>query len=242
MQKIRGFSLRIAGLAAVALFVGTSAFADGRHLGRTGGSSHGPRMSSRSTPRFSGRAPAAPRFGSRGPAGPFRGPGYYNSGRRFYGQGRIERIVPYHGGYRLYLGGWGYPFFVPYNYWDPFRFRVGLFIGLNAFYDPLGYYSVYGWPPAPYYSYRGYRDDSYDSYDSYDNDSVVRGVVESIDLHSGYVTIDEDRTHRTITAMLPPRDNRVDGIRIGDYVEFSGEWNRDYFDAAHMDRFEPRQR
>jgi len=196
-------------------------------------------------PRFGPRGSVIPRFGPRTPSSfghnaPYRGPGYYNSGRHFFGRGRIDRIVPYHGGYRVFLGGWGYPFFVPYRFWDPFRFRVGLFIGLNAFYDPLGYYSVYGLPAGSYYA-PGSGDDRYDDDRYSDDESLVRGIVRSIDLHTGYVTIEEEGSNRTITALLPPRDRRVDDIRVGDYVEFSGEWTRRYFDAARMERFEPRR-
>ncbi len=294
MQKKTRLSLQIAGTVALATLVGTSAFAESRHLGGTRGLSpppagrmavRAPRFGSRvtpawhSAPRFGSRAtpawhsaprfgsrvtPAwhsAPRFGSRvaptwhgaprfGRSVPFRGPNFYNSGSRFYGRGRIDRIVPYPGGYRVWLGGWGYPFFVPYRFYNPYRFRIGLFIGFNAFYHPFGYYNVYGAPYAmypyyrgPYYggSYYGGGDDRYDN--RYDN-SVVRGIVESIDLRTGYVTINDDTSRRSVRALLPPRDRRVDDIRVGDYVEFSGQWvrNRDYdFDADRMERFEPRR-
>jgi hypothetical protein len=293
MLKSNDLSLQIAGSVALAMLVGTSAFAESRHLGGTrgGGFSHSspgrmsvraPRFESRSfsgrsfgsrgsaaprfgsrgsspAPRFGSRGSAAPRFGSRGssPAprfgsrgssnygrsAPFRGPGFYNSGARFYGRGRVERIAPYRGGYHVWLGGWGYPFFVPYRYYDPFRFRIGVFLGFNAFYDPLGYYSVYGWPgyyPYPPPAYVGtYRDRNYDSYS---DSSVVRGVVESIDLHTGLVVINDEASRRSVTALLPPRDRRVDDIRVGDYIELSGGWTHSgQFDADSLDRLEPRR-
>jgi len=324
MLKSKDLSLQIAGSVALAMLVGTSAFAESRHLGGTrgGGFSHSspgrmgggaprfdsrgfsgrsfgsrgsaaprfesrgfsgrsfgsrgsaaPRFESRSfsgrsfgsrgsaaprfgsrgsspAPRFGSRGSAAPRFGSRGSSNygrnvPFHG---YNSGSRFYGRGRIDRVVPYHGGYRVWLGGWGYPFFVPYRFYDPFRFRIGLFVGFNAFYDPLGYYSVYGWPGyyPGYYPYAyppaayvgTYRDGNYDGY----NDSVVRGVVESIDLHTGLVVLNDEASRRSVTAILPPRDRRVDEIRVGDYIELSGGWTHSgQFDADTLDRFEPRR-
>jgi hypothetical protein len=280
MQKSKALTLQIAGTFALATLVGTSAFAESRHLGGThgGGFSRGgnfsrgfagsrgtvsrPSFSSgfrRSEPSFSrnwsrgggsfGRsAPfhgrSTPRGGSSyyGRGGSYRGGGnFYNNGSRFYGRGRIVRVAPYHGGYHVWLGGWGYPFYVPYRYYDPFRFRLGLFVGFNAFYDPLGYYSVYGWPgyayPPVYSGSSYYRND-----DNYD-ESVVRGTVESIDLHNGTVVISDDSaSRRTVTALLPPRDNRVDEIRVGDYVEFSGGWTRrGQFDADRMDRFESRR-
>jgi hypothetical protein len=298
MLKSKALTLQIAGTFALATLIGTSAFAESRHLGGTrgGGSSHSshgrisvraPRYDSRGSSGrgfsgrgssgrgFSGRGSgesrfggtrdvAAPRFGGRAPSdfnrvspyrgggrGPYNGGGnYYNNGSRFYGRGRIDRIAPYRGGYRVWLGGWGYPFFVPYRFYDPFRFRLGLFVGFNAFYDPLGYYSVYGWPgyayPPVYSGSTYYRDDynyndNYNRNDNYD-ESVLRGTVESIDLHNGTVLINDESSRRVVTALLPPRDRRVDDIRPGDFVEFSGGWTRrGQFDADRMDRFEPRR-
>lgn len=257
MKTSKGLSLQIAVAVAVTSLMGASAFAESRHSSRTGGSSHGfsrPSFSrswgSHSAPRYESRgsrgsaprgiAPRiAPGHAWRGGAsrGPSFGRGYYNDGHRFYGQGRIERIRPYRGGYHIWLGGWGYPFFVPYRFYDPFRFRLGLFIGLNAFYDPLGYYDVYGWPgyaPPPVYS----NDGRYDRYDR--SDATLHGTVQSVDLRTGIIMITDDVSRRTVSALLPPRDNRVDDIRPGDYVEFSGEWvrGRSYeFDADRMDRF-----
>ena len=211
------------------------------YAGRSSGRGSGSRGSSvpRSAPRVS------PSWrGSRGPSvgrsTPFHGYNY-NDGHRFHGQGRISRISPYHGGYRIWLGGWGYPFFVPYRFYDPFRFRLGLFIGLNAFYDPLGYYTVYGGPGyayPPVYSYGdGYRDDG-------DSATYVRGTVQSVDLQSGIVVINDDASRRQVSALLPPRDNRVDDIRPGDYIELSGDWvrgRRYEFDADRLERFDPRR-
>ena len=147
--------------------------------------------------------------------------------------------MPYRGGYHVFLGGWGYPFFVPYRFYNPLRFRIGLFIGFNAFYDPLGYYSVYGWPgyPPPAAVYVRPYDDGYSG-------SLVRGIVESVDLHTGIVVINDDGSRRNIAALLPPRDNRVDDIRPGDYIELSGGWvnGRGYdFDADRLERFDPRR-
>ena len=275
MQKGKSVSKQIAGAVAVAMLFGTSAFAESRHQQVTrGGSSHSsgrmsmraPRFESRGapprfsprggTPRFESRAVRSPRFESRPSAEwrggrgfdrgrAFRGGSFYNSGSRFFGQGRINRIVPYRGGYRVWLDGWGYPCFVPYRFYNPFRFRVGLFLGFNAFYNPLGFYSVYDLPPYGYsrvYARSDYRDDSsYRDDDAY-RGGALRGIVESIDLHFGTVVLSEDTSHRVVTALLPPRDRRVDDIRAGDYVEFSGDWNsRGQFDADRMERFEPRR-
>jgi len=215
-----------------------------------------PRFESRGvTPRFESRGARSPRFESRSSAAwrggrgfdrgtAFRGRSFYNSGSRFFAQGRINRIVPYGGGYRVWLDGWGYPYFVPYRFFNPFRFRIGLFLGFNAFYDPLGFYSVYDLAPyryPPVYAGSYYRDDSSYRDDAYRTDTL-HGIVESIDLHVGTVVLSDDTSHQVVTALLPPRDRRVDDIRPGDYVEFSGVWNsRGQFDADRMERFEPRR-
>src|SRR5712692_3830395 len=87
------------------------------------------------SPRFESRRFSAPRFESRSAAGwrggapprggrgfdrgvGLRGNAFSNSGRRFMGQGQIRRIVPYRGGYRVFLDGWRYPYFIPFH-----RFR-----------------------------------------------------------------------------------------------------------------------
>ncbi len=283
MQKSKALTLQIAGAAALAVLLGTSVFAESRHLGGTRGSSHpsfggsighsAPRLESRSlgsrssgsrsfgsrgstprsaTPRFGGPRSSAPRSvapswrggsyrgGSSRGGVPFHG---YNSGARFFGRGRIDRVVPYHGGYRVWLGGWGYPFFVPYRYYDPFRFRLGLFIGFNAFYDPLGYYSVYspyyGYPPpavvyAPAYRDDDYRDDNYSV-------SVVRGTVQSVEVSRDTMWVNDDVSHKVVTVLMPP-DRQLNRVRAGDFVEVSGDWKSDgVFDAHALDRFEPRR-
>src|SRR5256885_12216691 len=208
---------------------------------------------------FSGRSSGSRGFGSRGSApqriapawrggrgGSFGGRGFghntpfrgYNSGSHFFGRGRVDRIVPYHGGYHIYLGGWGYPFFVPYRYWNPFHFRVGLFIGLNAFYDPLGYYNVYDpWyypypPPAVVVERPGYRAaGAYSDGNEYGS-TVVRGTVQTVDLPRDTMWVNDETSHKVITVLMPP-DRQLNGVRAGDYVEVSGDWKSDGVFDAH---------
>jgi hypothetical protein len=175
---------------------------------------------------------------------PFRG---FNSGQRFFGRGRIDRIVPFHGGFRVWLGGWGYPFFVPYRFWNPWRFRVGLFVGFNCFYDPLGYYSVYDpyyypYPPPAVYGPQVYRDGGDYRDNSAYGGTVVRGTVQSVDLPRDTMWVNDEVTHRVITVLMPP-DRQLNTVRVGDYVEVSGDWQSDgVFDAHALDRYEPRGR
>ncbi len=163
----------------------------------------------------------------------------YNGGGRFFGQGRIQRMVPYRGGYRFFLDGWRYPFFVPYDRFRLYPFRVGLFVRFGAFYDPLGFYSIYDYgypyPPSPYYAYGPTYSDSY----SY-NRNELRGYVESIDVGRGEVVVDDDNSRQAVTVLIP-RDRGLGDIRVGDYVDVSGVWNRTLFDASRIDRIESRR-
>ena len=184
---------------------------------------------------------------SYGSAVPFRG---YNSGSRFFGRGRITRVVPFRGGYNVFLGGWGYPFFVPYRFWDPLRFRIGVFVGFNAFYDPLGYYDVYDpwyypypppyayYPPAEVYSYPDGSNDDSGQYEY--GSSVVRGTVQNADISRDTMWVNDETTKKVVTVLMPP-DRALDRVRAGDYVEISGEWKSDgVFDGHALDRYTPR--
>lgn len=248
-------------------------FSSPRFSGRFGGTA--PRFESRSFSRgsvsrgsgsrsWSGRssgsrgwtAPrsAAPRAWSGRTAPSWRGGGFhggsfrgFNSGDRFFGRGRVERFAACRGGYNVWLGGWGYPFFVPYRYWNPFRFRIGLFVGFNAFYDPLGYYSVYDpWyypypPPTVYVERPAYRDGDYRDGDEYGS-TVVRGTVQSVDLSRDTMWVNDEASRRVVTVLMPP-DRALNSVRAGDYVEVSGDWKSDgVFDGHALDRYEPRGR
>ena len=154
----------------------------------------------------------------------------------------------------MWLGGWGYPFFVPYRFWDPFRFRLGLFVGFNAFYDPLGYYSVYDpysygygagyYPPPsvvvapqPVYGDSGGYDDGGGAYGG----SVVRGTVQRVDLRRDTMWVNDETTHKVIEVLMPP-DRQLNSVAAGDYVEISGDWKGDgVFDGHALDRYEPRR-
>jgi hypothetical protein len=119
----------------------------------------------------------------------------------------VSRVNPYRGGYRVWVGGAPYPFFIPSSYWHRDRFRVGLFINLGGYYNPLGYYDYY--------------DDYYDGRAT--SAGYLRGVVESVDHRGDTFVIRNEATGSFVTVVT--RDRR-DQVRAGDYVELDGHWAR----------------
>lgn len=119
----------------------------------------------------------------------------------YYSRGRVSRVHRYGSGYRIWIHGAPYPFFVPLAYYRADRFRVGLSISLGGYYNPGGYYD--------YYDGR--------------SDGVLRGIVESVDYRRDSFVIRNDATGSFVTIL--ERDRRLE-VRPGDYVEISGEWSR----------------
>ena len=137
-----------------------------------------------------------------------RGSGSYNRGsygnrQHYYTNGRISRISRYGGGFRIWIVGAPYPFFVPEAYYYRNHFRVGLSIGIGGYYNPLGYYD--------YYDGRDY------------SSGDIRGVVESVDYRRDTFVVRNEATGSFVTVEM--RDRRGD-VRPGDYVEVSGDWTR----------------
>ena len=153
---------------------------------------------------------------------------YYGNRQPYYASGRISRCERWGSGYRVWIGGAAYPFFVPLAYWHPGRFRVGLSINLGGYYNPLGYYDYWD----------GYRDGYYrGSYnDGYRGNSQAdfRGVVESVDYRRDSFVVRNDDTGDFITVVL--RDRRESLPRSGDYVAVRGDWTtQGYFRAYDVD-------
>ena len=138
---------------------------------------------------------------------------YDNRGRRsFLGEGRVTRYVHERGGYRVWIDGGYYPFFVPEARWRAFPLRVGLSIRLGGWYDPLGYVDVYDVGP---YAWDG---------GAYATSGDLRGVVESVDYRRGTVVVRDDISGSFVTAVM--RGARMGDLRPGDYVDFGGDWSR----------------
>lgn len=149
--------------------------------------------------------------------------------------GRVDRFERWHGGYRVWIGGGLYPIFVPFERWRLFPLRVGLSIRFGGYWDPLGYWSVYDYSP-----YDGYYDGGYygGGYGNVYTRGEVRGVVESVDYRRGTLVLNDDVSRQFVTVLMP-RDRRLDDLREGDYVEFSGDWTRGgVFNAYRLDRLD----
>ena len=144
----------------------------------------------------------------------------YGSSRPYYHRGAVTRYSRYGGGYRVWIAGAPYPFFVPLAHWRHDRFRVGLVINLG------------GW----------YRDGYYDYYDGYDYRATSRGdlvgVVESVDYGRDTFVVRNEATGSFVTVVA--RDRRARDVRPGDYVELSGSWTRNgvfsAYDVDYIDR------
>lgn len=165
--------------------------------------------------------------------GRFRNDGRYDRGRSrsnygdrkpYYAHGRVSRCERYGGGYRVWIYGAPYPFYVPLAHWHHDRFRVGLTIGLGGYYNPLGYYDYW----------TGYSDSYYNSGYRAHSEADFRGVVESVDYRRDSFVVRNDDTGNFITVVL--RDERERLPRPGDYVAVRGDWTtRGYFRAYDVD-------
>ncbi|HEV8431765.1 MAG TPA: hypothetical protein VGR95_00015 [Thermoanaerobaculia bacterium] len=150
-----------------------------------------------------------------------------NRGNAFYHDGRISRIEHWNGGYRVWFGGFGYPFFVPEARFRLFNWRVGLSVHLGGYWNPLGYYDYYD-GVDPYYTNGYYAPNVATS-------GYVRGVVESVDYRRGSMVIRDDASGSFVTILMRGDDPRFDSLRNGDYVSVSGDWVRGYFQAYRVD-------
>lgn len=135
----------------------------------------------------------------------------YRHGREpYYAQGRVSRVHRHGNGYRVWVHGSRYPFFVPLSHWHHDRFRVGLMIRLGGWYNDGGYY------------------------DYYDDRSQLYGVVESIDYRRNTLLVRNEVTGHFVTVRA--RDYDVDRLRIGDLIELEGRWRDSrFFEARDID-------
>ncbi|HJT18792.1 MAG TPA: hypothetical protein VJ853_15450 [Thermoanaerobaculia bacterium] len=141
--------------------------------------------------------------------------------RRVYA-GRVQRYEPYRGGFRVWIGGAPYPFFVSADLWHRWGIRVGASISLGGYWDPLGYYNVYNYAP---YAYSG---------------GDLHGVVENVDYYNRTVVVRDDVSGAFVTGVLRGGDPRLGSLRPGDYVDLTGSWDRSgFFNAYNLNDFRP---
>jgi hypothetical protein len=153
----------------------------------------------------------------------YNGNGSSRYGRQtFHYSGRVHRVYPYGGGYRVWLTGCQYPFYIPSAYYHRDRFRIGLTIALGGFYNSRGYYDYYD----------DYDRDRY--YDVSTSRGELRGIVESVDYRRETFVVRNEATGSFVT--VAHNDRGRDPVRAGDYVELGGDWNRSgVFDAYRVE-------
>lgn len=146
---------------------------------------------------------------------------YGYRGSPYRAHGRISRIDHYRGGYRIYIGGSAYPFFVPEARFRLFGWRVGIDVSLGGYYNPLGYYDYY--------------DDAYYGAPAYSAGSL-RGVVETVDYRRGSFVLRDDASGSFVTVIMRGSDRRFDTLRPGDYISVDGDFTRGgLFEAYRAD-------
>lgn len=197
MSKNKQLAARFAVIAGAAALVAASAFADSRPSNETRW-----RDGNRGTQRREG---ARDRDDSRRRDDSRNNNDRYERGRgeRYQTRGRVSRVDRYGSGYRVYVGGARYPFFVPDRYYRRDRFRIGVTINIGGIYNPGGYYDYY--------------DDDYGH-----SRADLRGVVQDVDRGRGTFLLRVEGTGRHVTVAM--RD--YERVRRGDYVELFGDWGR----------------
>jgi hypothetical protein len=146
----------------------------------------------------------------------------FRENERVRTEGRIRSFTRERGGFRIFLEGDRFPFWVSEA---NFRFgfpRVGLGIRFGGVFRG-GFIAVDDCYLAPY---DGYYDSGYyaSSYPSSYSAGYLSGVVERIDARYGNVTIVDDTSGRLVTVDM--RSTGLDDLRPGDHVELTGSWNR----------------
>ena len=139
-------------------------------------------------------------------------PAYDRGGERehgkrapYYGHGTISKVHPWKGGYRVWVGGSPYPFYVPSAYYHHGHFNVGMTIRVGGWYNPAGYYDYYG---------------------DYHCDAIpgqrLRGFVNWIDPYRGVFTLELANSRDYVTVYM---GDQRDHVCVGDFVEVYGDWN-----------------
>ena len=153
----------------------------------------------------------------------------------FYARGAVSQLQPYRGGYRVWIDGARYPFFVPSAKFRSHPFRLGAIVDLGGHFNRRGYYDYYCFDCY----YRGSSSRRGDELKF--KYGTVRGKVESIDEHQGTFIIIAEGNDSPVTVRRG-NDRGLGELRVGDYLEVDGEWTRTgYFDAIRIDYAEAKR-
>lgn len=146
--------------------------------------------------------------------------------------GRISNYRHERGGYRIWVGGSLYPYWVPELYFRSHRLAIGLDLRLGGiFRDGAVYVDALGYPGDPYYNDPYYTEGVYaGGYDNYDN-GYLRGTVDNVDYRTGTLYLRDDSSGRVIAVDMRRVDRRYSrldtgDLRRGDRVSLNGSWVR----------------
>lgn len=146
--------------------------------------------------------------------------------------GRISNFRHERGGYRIWVGGSLYPYWVPELYFRSHRLAIGLDLRLGGIYrDGAVYVDALGYPGDPYYN-DPYYDGAYaGGYESGYDSGYVRGVVDNVDYRTGTLYLRDDASGRVIAVDMRRVDRRYSrldtgDLRRGDRVSLNGSWVR----------------
>ena len=152
-------------------------------------------------------------------------------------RGRVRSFTRERDGYRVFIEGGRYPYWIPASRLGRHRLSVGIDIRLGGIFN--GTYvdvDALGWPGDPYYN-----DVSYDGgyYNGGYADGYLSGRVERVDFRYGTMLLRDDRSGRTVEVDMRSTAQRrgVDfgDLRRGDRVTLQGSWDRGYFHAYRID-------
>jgi hypothetical protein len=228
LNRSKKLATQLALALSLTTLFGASAFADRRPSNETRGRDRGRTYDRRSNDHSAERRRTENRNWDRGRtrrSESFRNNDHRGNSSRYrqpyFAHGRVSRYERFGGGYRVWLGGVPHPFFIPEVHFRRFpRFSIGLDIRLGGYYNPRGYYDYYD---GGAYTSAG-----------------LRGQVESVDLRRGTLLVHDDVANRFVTVEMRDTGRRLDDIRLGDYIELSGDWTRTGVFIAHrLDSLDP---
>lgn len=173
-----------------------------------------------------------------------RGSSYFRNPNFRSGFGTVRSYSRERDGWRVYIAGSPYPYWIPFSHLHDRQLRVGLSLRLGGIFRDGGIWvDVLGWPGDPYYNDPYYYDSRYDhgyygGYNDYRTDTV-RGIVDRVDYRTGAVWIRDDYRRDVVVVDMRTLDGRsrlgLNDIRRGDRVEVAGTWRGRAFDAYRIE-------